>query len=102
MSNTLQPLLRLVSPTPRPDPSRPEHLTNQESLRAIGAWLDIRGYTLVGVRREEGDLIVEAALPRCETPDVLRFDREALDRLSDASRSDRHRDARPPIYPIFE
>jgi len=102
MSTTLQPLLRLVAPIARPDPSRPEHLTNQEALRAIGAWLDIRGYSLVSLRRDGVDLVLEAALPYAEAPDTLRFDREALARLSDACRSDRHRDARPPIYPVFE
>ena len=102
MSNTLQPLLRLVDPTPRPDPSRPEHLTYQETLRAIGAWLDVRGYTLVAIRRDAGALIVEAALPDAESPDVLRFDRDALARLSFAARGDRNREARPSIYPVFD
>jgi len=102
MSTTLQPLLRLVAPTDRPDPLRPEHLTNQEALRAVGAWLDIRGYTLVALRRDGVDLVVEAVLAGADSPDTLRFDREALARLSDACRSDRHRDARPPIYPVFE
>ncbi len=102
MSTTLQPLLRLVAPTPRPDPSRPEHLTHQEALRAIGAWLDIRGYTLVAIRRDGGDLVVEATLPDAESADTLRFDRESLARLADASRGDRYRDERPPLYPVFE
>jgi hypothetical protein len=102
VSTTLQPLLRLVSPTPRPDPSRPEHLNNQDTLRSVGAWLDIRGYTLVAVRRDGDALIVEATLPHEEAPEVLRFDREALARLSFAARSDRNRDDRPPIYPVFD
>jgi len=102
VSNTLQPLLRLIAPTPRPDPSRPEHLNNQETLRAIGAWLDIRGYTLVAIRRDADALLVEANLPDEESTEVLRFDREALARLAFASRGDRNRDDRPPIYPVFD
>lgn len=102
MSNSPRPPLRLVAPSARPDPSWREHITNQETLRAIGAWLDIRGYTLDAIRRDADALIVEATLPDAESPDLLRFDRDALARLSDASRNDRHREARPPIYPLFE
>jgi len=102
MSASIQPLLRLVDPLPRPDPARPEHLSNQDVLRAVGAWLDIRGYTLVAVRRDAADLLVEACLPGAGAADVLYFDRESLARLSAASRGDRDRDARPPIYPVFE
>ena len=102
MSATLQPLFRLVDPTPRPDPARPEHLTHQDALRSLGAWLDVRGYTLDGFRRDGVDLIVTATLPGADEPDVLRLDPAAIARLRDAAKADRHRDARPPLYPVFE
>lgn len=64
----------------------------QESLRVIGAWLDIRGFSDVRIFEESGGLIVEAsAAPDAPTPAVERFhlDRDSIERLCRAARDDR-------------
>ena len=41
-----------------PDTLRGRH---QESLQAIGAWLDIRGFQDIRIVESDGELVVEAA-----------------------------------------
>lgn len=64
----------------------------QDSLRAIGAWLDIRGYRDVRIVEAEGELIIEAKTGSSATAtmeEVLRFDHAGVIRLRQAALSDR-------------
>ena len=56
----------------------------QEALRAVGAWLDIRGYGDVRIVEQEGELIIEASA-RSEVVEVIRLNRERIDRLCAAT-----------------
>ena len=60
----------------------------QEALRAVGAWLDIRGYGDVRIVEEEGVLVIRANA-RQETVEEIRLDRERLTRLCAAAKQDR-------------
>lgn len=67
-------------------------LTYQERLRAIGAWLDVRGLRDVRIIEEAGTLRIEAAgSPAGELTalDAMTFDRPQLDRLCAAAKRDR-------------
>ncbi len=90
----------------------PELLTGryQKSLRAIGAWLDIRGFSDVRIVEDDGELVVEAAGSRGE-PSVterIRLDVDHLGRLSLAARHDRgsavsyraYEDRTPSLSPV--
>lgn len=64
----------------------------QESLRVVGAWLDIRGYGDVRIVEDDGELVVEASGTVEESADGaerFRLDRESIDRLCRAARNDR-------------
>ena len=68
------------------------HGRYQESLRAIGAWLDIRGFSDVRIVEDDGDLVVEAALTAGEpatTIERIRLDSDSIGRLCRAARNDR-------------
>jgi hypothetical protein len=63
--------------------------TYQDALRAVGAWLDVRGYREVRIVEDGGALVVEAS-PSAPAPvEVLRFDAERMHRLREAALSDR-------------
>ena len=76
----------------------------QESLRVIGAWLDVRGFSDVRIVEEAGELVVEACGEVNGSPTgVERFclDRESIDRLSRAARNDRGSAlSRYPLLPL--
>lgn len=63
----------------------------QEALRAVGAWLDIRGYHDVRIVEDAGTLVVEAKTnrgPISET-DRIQLDRHRIERLCQAAKNDR-------------
>ena len=67
-------------------------LTYQDSLRAVGAWLDIRGYREVRIFEDADALVVEAACGKSEAAaakEVFRLDSERIQRLRLAALSDR-------------
>jgi hypothetical protein len=76
----------------------------QESLRVIGAWLDIRGFGDVRIVEEAGELVVEASAPfETEGGAIERFrlDHESIDRLCRAARNDRGSAlSRYPLLPL--
>ena len=63
----------------------------QESLRAIGAWLDIRGFGDVRITEAAGELVIEAIGADGEptVTERIRLDPDSLGRLCRAARSDR-------------
>jgi hypothetical protein len=66
----------------------------QDVLRSLGAWLDARGYGLVQLSESAGSLEVEVETGAAgDDPgrEVLRLDRDALNRLANAGRNDRNR-----------
>ena len=66
----------------------------QDVLRSLGAWLDARGYALVQLSESGSSfqIEVETGVARGDPErEVLRLDRDALNRLTDASRNDRNR-----------
>lgn len=84
-------------PTPRPD-TKPDPLpmlgTYQETLRALGAWLDARGYRLIRVSSAENGLTVEVEIGQAGddlSREIFRLEFDALERLTMAARSDRNR-----------
>ncbi|HEY7034169.1 MAG TPA: hypothetical protein VH482_22715 [Thermomicrobiales bacterium] len=77
----------------------PVPFTYQDTLRAVGAWLDVRGYREVRIVEADGALVVEAATGTVTTPaatEVLRFDAERMLRLREAALCDR---GVPRAYP---
>jgi hypothetical protein len=77
----------------------PRTFSYQDGLRAVGAWLDVRGYHLIRITEEDGALVVEAAAgpPSPSSPvEVLRFDAERMMRLREAALNDR---GAPRSYP---
>jgi hypothetical protein len=63
----------------------------QESLRAIGAWLDIRGFREVRIIEADGELLIEAAGPEGEAAvtERIHLDAASIGRLCQAARNDR-------------
>ena len=63
----------------------------QESLRAIGAWLDIRGFCDVRITEAAGELVIEAiGLDGAPTAvERIRLDTDSIGRLCRAARNDR-------------
>jgi hypothetical protein len=64
----------------------------QESLRAIGAWLDIRGFSEVRIFEEGGEMIVEASgtqVVPASAVERFHLDRDSIERLCRAARDDR-------------
>jgi hypothetical protein len=76
----------------------------QESLRVIGAWLDVRGFGDVRIVENAGELVVEASGEIDGSPTrVERFclDRESIDRLCRAAQNDRGSAlSRYPLLPL--
>lgn len=76
----------------------------QESLRVIGAWLDIRGFSEVRIIEDAGELVVEASAPTDEVDGAterFRLDRESIERLCRAARNDRGSAlSRYPLLPL--
>ncbi|MCC6792205.1 MAG: hypothetical protein IT336_10980 [Thermomicrobiales bacterium] len=76
----------------------------QESLRVIGAWLDIRGFSDVRIVEDNGEFVVEASRAGGhESPATERFrlDGESIDRLCRAARNDRGSAlSRYPLHPL--
>jgi hypothetical protein len=73
--------------------------TYQDSLRAVGAWLDVRGYREVRIIEDGGTLVVEASSGTAKVPtpiEVLRFDSERIRRLRNAALNDRGAPRLPP------
>ena len=75
---------------------RPQPLAGryQEMLRALGAWLDARGYCLTRMSANESSLIVEVETGQAGddlSTEIFRLEFEALERLMSAARSDRDR-----------
>jgi hypothetical protein len=63
-------------------------------LRALGAWLDARGYRLTRVSVNESNLIVEVETGQADddlSTEIFRLEFDALERLMTAARSDRDR-----------
>jgi hypothetical protein len=63
----------------------------QESLRTIGAWLDIRGFRDVRIIEADGELLIEAAGAEGE-PSIterIHLDSASIGRLCQAARNDR-------------
>jgi hypothetical protein len=63
-------------------------------LRALGAWLDARGYRLTRMSANETSLIVEVETGQADddlSTEIFRLEFEALERLMSAARSDRDR-----------
>lgn len=60
----------------------------QEALRAVGAWLDVRGYGNVRIVEEDGALVIEASV-KSDSVEVIRLDRDRIDRLCSAAKNDR-------------
>lgn len=72
--------------------SEPRSFSYQDSLRAVGAWLDVRGYREVRIVESDGELVIEAKPgknPGIATAEVLRFDHAGVLRLRQAALSDR-------------
>jgi hypothetical protein len=72
--------------------SEPRSISYQDTLRAVGAWLDVRGYRDVRIVESDGELVIEARLGKlagATTPEVLTFDHAGVLRLQQAARSDR-------------
>lgn len=70
----------------------PRVFSYQDSLRAVGAWLDVRGYCDVRIVECDGELVIEAKPgkdPGAMTAEVLRFDHAGVLRLRQAALSDR-------------
>lgn len=66
----------------------------QEILRSVGAWLDARGFRLTKLAEVDGSLVVEVEIGvRGDdlSREVIRLDRESLNRLTTAARNDRDR-----------
>lgn|GEM_PF-762390 len=64
----------------------------QDSLRAIGAWLDIRGYSDVRIVESDGELVIEARPGERNRPnmmEIVHFDSASVLRLRQAALSDR-------------
>lgn len=63
----------------------------QESLRAIGAWLDIRGFRDVRITEVAGELVIEASGTPGEpaVTERIRLDSDRIGRLCRAARNDR-------------
>jgi hypothetical protein len=63
----------------------------QESLRAIGAWLDIRGFCDIRITEAAGELVIEAIGSDGSPTAVerIRLDMDSLGRLCRAARNDR-------------
>ena len=63
----------------------------QESLRAIGAWLDIRGCRDVRITESAGDLVIVASGGDGEPTAIerIRLDSDGIGRLCRAARNDR-------------
>jgi hypothetical protein len=77
------------------------NFTYQDGLRAVGAWLDVRGYREIRIVEHNGALVVEAApgTTSQSTPvEVLRFDADHMARLRRAALNDR---GAPRAYPAF-
>lgn len=65
----------------------------QDSLRAVGAWLDVRGYRDVRIAESNGELVIEARVSGggvTSDAEIVRFDAEAIHRLRRAAFSDRN------------
>ncbi|HKG26362.1 MAG TPA: hypothetical protein VKB09_11980, partial [Thermomicrobiales bacterium] len=65
----------------------PRTFSYQDGLRAVGAWLDVRGYREIRITEEDDALVVEAATgPLCRSSpvEVFRFDAERMMRLREA------------------
>jgi hypothetical protein len=76
--------------------------TYQDGLRAVGAWLDVRGYREIRIVERDGTLVVEAAPAtsgQAVQVEVLRFDADRIARLRRAALSDR---GAPRAYPRFD
>ncbi len=66
----------------------------QDLLRAVGAWLDARGYRLTRLSESDGSFLIEVEIGVAGddlSREVLRLDHEALNRLTSAARNDRNR-----------
>lgn len=65
--------------------------TYQETLRTIGAWLDVRGYRDIRIVEDAGDLVIEASDSSRDASHVefFRLDREGIERMRHAARNDR-------------
>jgi hypothetical protein len=64
----------------------------QDTLRAVGAWLDVRGYREVRIVEDGETLVVEASpgpAAASAPVEVLRFDAKRMLRLREAARNDR-------------
>jgi hypothetical protein len=75
----------------QPVPSE-AHLTYQEILRSIGAWIDVRGYREVRIEGDADGLAIEGVLDQGGAGDErerLVLDTEQLLRFCDASRLNR-------------
>jgi hypothetical protein len=75
----------------QPDPDE-IHLTYQEILRSIGAWIDVRGYREVRIEGDADGLAIEGVLDHAGPDDErerLVLDTEQLLRFCDASRQNR-------------
>lgn len=64
----------------------------QEALRAIGAWMDVRGFQNVSIIENNGELLIEASpssLVSSRSPEQFRLDGDSIERLCHAARKDR-------------
>jgi hypothetical protein len=80
----------------------PPAFTYQDGLRAVGAWLDVRGYREIRIVEHDGTLVVEAApetAGQAVQVEVLRFDADRIARLRRAALNDR---GAPRAYPCFD
>jgi hypothetical protein len=79
----------------------PASFTYQDCLRAVGAWLDVRGYREIRIVEDRGTLVVEAAPDAANQAavEVLRFDADHMARLRKAALNDR---GAPRAYPSFD
>lgn len=72
--------------------SEPRLFSYQDSLRAVGAWLDVRGYREIRIVESDGELIIEAKAgknPCVASAEVFKFDQAGVLRLRQAALNDR-------------
>lgn len=91
--NDTQPMRTL------PPVNRLNSLNYQDILRAIGAWLDVRGHQEVRIAVDRGTIVIEVVNGQqtANTVETLRLDHERIHRLRAAALRDR--DAPRPLIP---
>ena len=88
----MQLVRSIPAPTTSPAPGLHPYLgRHQEMMRAVGAWLDARGFRLVGLTETGDGLSIEVETGGDRVREAFRLDYPALERLMDAARADRDR-----------